>query len=143
MATLGRIAAASIALALTATACHTGSGNTAVGAAAITGLALGSSVANRSAGGCYAMCTNGTTCNNKTGLCERMPCRGECGHGERCEESFTGFKCVPGGQPGDVASEAKNSGVNLPVAPPPSTAPSSSGPPVVVPAAETQDTSGR
>ena len=144
MATIGRAAAASIVLLLIATACHTGSANTAVGAAAITSLALGSSVANRAAGGCIAVCTNGTVCNNKTGLCERMPCRGECGQGERCEESFTGYKCIQGGQPSGVTGEAKTAnGVNIPVAQPPATAPSSSGPPVVVPAAETQDTSGR
>ena len=106
-----------------------------VGAAVITGLAAGSSVANRAAGGCIAVCTNGTICNGKTGLCERMPCRGECGSAERCEENFIGYKCVPGGQPGDVASQAKGSGANLPVAPPVDTG-SSSGPPRVVPKAE-------
>ena len=115
--------------------CATGSSNTMVGAAVMTGLAAGSSVANRAAGGCIAICTNGTVCNGKTGLCDRMPCRGECGSGERCAESFTGYKCVPGGQPGDVASQAKGSGASLPVAPPPSTD-SSSGPPRVVPKAE-------
>jgi hypothetical protein len=33
-------------------------------------LAVGASVAQRSAGGCYAQCVGGTICNPNTGFCE-------------------------------------------------------------------------
>ena len=62
----------------------------------MTSLALGSSAANRAAGGCYAVCQQGEACNEKTGLCEALPCRGKCLPTESCEEGFFGVKCVPG-----------------------------------------------
>src|SRR3954462_13124058 len=58
--------------------CHTGSASTLAGATTMTALALGSAAAERAAGGCIAMCTTGTQCNPKTGLCEVMPCRNQC-----------------------------------------------------------------
>lgn len=62
-----------------------------LGAAGInTGLALGTAAAQRAAGGCYAVCTNGTICNPKTGLCEAHA------PGEYCEEApGGGVRCVP------------------------------------------------
>jgi hypothetical protein len=75
-------------------ACHTGSSNTWAGAAVMTTLAAGSSAANRAAGGCYAVCQQGETCNGETGLCEALPCRGKCKAGETCEEGFFGIKCI-------------------------------------------------
>jgi hypothetical protein len=43
-----------------------------LGAAAInTALATGAAAAIRAEGGCYAICTNGTACNPRTGMCER------------------------------------------------------------------------
>ena len=77
-------------------ACKTGSPNTAIGAAVTTAAGLSASVANRAAGGCYAICTAGTVCNPRTGLCDREACDGKCGAGEICEETFTGSKCVAG-----------------------------------------------
>ena len=50
----------------------------------------------RATGGCVASCTNGTTCNPRTGFCEALPCRGLCGSEEHCENSFAESKCVPG-----------------------------------------------
>jgi hypothetical protein len=68
---------------------------TVAGAAVSTGLAAGFSAARRSGGDCYTECNNGTSCNRSTGLCERLPCRGECLAGEKCEESWTGgVRCL-------------------------------------------------
>src|SRR5690242_11188332 len=44
---------------------------TVVGAASMTAEALLATRANRAAGGCYATCTAGTTCNTHSGQCER------------------------------------------------------------------------
>jgi hypothetical protein len=81
---------------LLAIGCHTGSSNTVAGAAIMTSLALGSSAASRAAGGCYAVCQQGESCNSATGLCEALPCRGKCRADESCEEGFFGIKCIPG-----------------------------------------------
>ncbi len=53
------------------------------------GTALGLTAAgvSRASGGCYASCPVGTTCNEKTGYCEELPCRGQCGPNEVCETS--------------------------------------------------------
>lgn len=85
-----------LACALSAFACHTGSSNTLVGAAVMSSLALGSSAVSRANGGCYAVCQQGESCNQKTGYCEPLPCRGQCRADESCEEGFFGIKCVPG-----------------------------------------------
>jgi hypothetical protein len=80
---------------LAASSCHTGSSNTVAGAVIMTSLALGSSAANRAAGGCWAVCQQSERCNENTGLCEALPCRGQCLAGEICEEGFFGVKCLP------------------------------------------------
>jgi len=118
-------------------ACKTGSSNTLVGAATTTALALGASAANRAAGGCYAICTAGTTCNTNTGLCERMACDGKCAAGETCEETFAGGKCVPGGT--GVTTKADANGLALPVAPIFKAPDANHGSPTIVPAAEQRD----
>jgi hypothetical protein len=84
-----------LACALAVFSCHTGSSNTVTGAVIMTTLALGSSAANRATGGCWAVCQQGERCNEKTGSCEVLPCRGLCAAGETCEESFFGVKCLP------------------------------------------------
>jgi len=62
-----------------------------LGAAAInTGLALGTSAAQRAAGGCFAVCTNGTACNPKTGLCEAASLDAYCE-----EAPGGGMRCIP------------------------------------------------
>ncbi len=50
----------------------------------MTGIALASSGVSRALGGCYAACPPGTTCNPATGMCDTLPCRGQCGPGQRC-----------------------------------------------------------
>lgn len=117
-------------------ACSTGSANTIAGATTMTALAVGAAAAERSAGGCIAICTNGTVCNPKSGLCEQLPCRGRCGADEHCEETFAESRCVRGG-PAGVVTEAKGSApktqVVAPIASPPD---SNHAAPTVVPAAE-------
>jgi hypothetical protein len=123
-------------LALVALAgCITGSSNTMAGAAVMTAAGLGAAAVSRASGGCVAICTNGTACNPRTGLCETLPCRGQCGSGEHCEQTFTESKCVPGPETG-VTSVAKGESTKIPVVMPVSTPPPSSGPPVIVPKAE-------
>src|SRR6266849_2293616 len=113
----------SLLFALALTAC---SGNTSnlAGATTMTALALGAAAAERSAGGCVAICTNGTTCNTKTGFCEQLPCRGRGGENEHCEETFAESRCVPGGTTGVVA-EAKGTQPKTPVVAPITTPPDS------------------
>jgi hypothetical protein len=118
-------------------ACKTGSPNTAIGAAVTTAAGLSASVANRAAGGCYAICTAGTVCNPRTGLCDREACDGKCGAGEICEETFTGSKCVTGTT--GVATKADRSGVVIPVAPIVQAPDSNHASPTIVPAAEQRD----
>lgn len=60
------------------------------GGAAI-GSAIGASVASRALGGCVAACPPGTSCNEKTGLCDTLPCRGMCQHDEVCQNE----RCIP------------------------------------------------
>ncbi len=58
------------ALALLAVACKSSAPYTVPAAALNTGIALGLAGASRANGGCYAVCTNGTVCNPRNGLCE-------------------------------------------------------------------------
>lgn len=103
------------------------------GASTVTAAAVGASVAQRSAGGCYATCTGDTVCNPKNGLCEKSPCSGLCRADEHCESTATESRCEPGA-PGDVAATAPGTQKVIPVMPPPP--PVSGGPPQIVPAAE-------
>jgi hypothetical protein len=70
----------------------------AIGAAAVTGYAVGSAAMNRKAGGCIATCVGGLVCNSNTGLCEKPR--------ERCDSSSDHAVCVSGTEPGDVAATA-------------------------------------
>ena len=104
----------SLLCACAALSCHTGSSNTLAGAAVMTSLAVGSSAVSRAYGGCYAVCSQGTACNEKTGLCEVLPCRGLCRADETCEEGFFGVKCLPG-----PALSVSSQAVPASTAPPP------------------------
>jgi hypothetical protein len=53
------------------------------------------SAISRASGGCYAACPVGTTCNEQSGLCETLPCRGICEDDQVCDESGPIAKCVP------------------------------------------------
>ncbi len=67
-----------------------------MGSAALnSAIAVGASAAQRAAGGCYAQCTPGTTCNERTGMCEKIPCGGSCQGLEICVQSPAGDeRCV-------------------------------------------------
>jgi len=69
-------------------ACRSSAPYTVPAAAINTGLALGAAAAQRAGGGCYAVCTHGTVCNTKTGLCESpsadVYCEEAPGGGTRC-----------------------------------------------------------
>ena len=125
---------AALLCAATLAGCHTGGTSTFVGASTMTALAMGSAVAERAAGGCIAMCTNGTVCNPQNGLCEVLPCRNQCQATEHCEQTFSGEKCVAGG-PTSVETLVKG---KTPVVPAflPATAPPQNGSPTIVPTAE-------
>lgn len=69
----------------------------AAGTAAVnTAFALGASAVSRASGGCFAACTEGTTCNPKTGYCDAIPCGGRCKSNEHCESSGPVERCVLG-----------------------------------------------
>jgi hypothetical protein len=59
-----------VGLALGLSACQSSAPYTIPSAAINTAIAAGASVAQRSAGGCYAQCVGGTVCNPRTGFCE-------------------------------------------------------------------------
>jgi len=62
-------------------------------------LAADSSVQRRVNGECYVPCLKGTVCNLETGMCDTLPCRGECRHGEWCDDTGLVDRCVPGIDP--------------------------------------------
>jgi hypothetical protein len=57
-------------------------------------LAGTASAVSRATGGCYADCVHGTACNEATGLCEVLPCRGLCDETQECDETGAVPKCV-------------------------------------------------
>jgi hypothetical protein len=88
-------AAAAVLGAFLAAGCASSAPYTAQAAAIDTGLALGVSAMERAAGGCYAVCTNGTVCNPRTGWCEKgeVPAPGA---NEVCQqEPGGGLRCLP------------------------------------------------
>lgn len=105
---LAAVAALGVLPACSSSAPHT------LGAAAInTGLAVGAAGAQRAGGGCYAVCTNGTVCNAKTGLCEAAS-----PSNAYCEEApGGGMRCVPL----QVGKEEERPGSSLPVGVSPAT----------------------
>lgn len=74
---------------------HAG-GSSVAGALVMTPVALAASGVSRASGGCYAVCQQGEQCNEKTGLCEALRCRGLCPASQTCEETFFGIKCIDG-----------------------------------------------
>lgn len=63
-------------------------------AAVMTAVAATSAAVSRSQGNCYAACPNGTTCNQGTGMCDPLPCRGLCAADESCDMSQMIQRCV-------------------------------------------------
>lgn len=74
--------------------CVGASGGALLNAAINTGIAVGTSAVSRSQGGCYAACPVGTRCNNTTGYCDPIPCRGECDPFQECIEDRLTYRCV-------------------------------------------------
>jgi hypothetical protein len=71
-------------------ACKSTAPYTIPAAAINTAAALGVSAQQRSQGGCYSTCTNGTACNPRTGYCEPISAR------DVCVESEGGaMRCAP------------------------------------------------
>ena len=77
-----------------APACQGSAPNALAGAVIGTALGLTASAVSRVNGGCYASCPTGTTCNEVTGLCEPLPCRGRCSRDEVCDTTSTVPQCV-------------------------------------------------
>lgn len=69
-------------------------GGAVASAAVNTAIAATVSGVRRANGECYTPCTPGTKCNEKTGMCDPLPCRGECRPEETCEQTYLGEKCV-------------------------------------------------
>jgi len=59
-----------VTLVLALTACRSSAPYTLPSAAINTAIASGASMAQKSAGGCYAQCVGGTICNSRNGFCE-------------------------------------------------------------------------
>jgi hypothetical protein len=78
-----------------------------------TSIAMGSAAAQRAAGGCYATCPVGTTCDAETGYCLPLPCRGRCRSDERCVELGLEERCESLALP--------EGGLDVRPAPPPTT----------------------
>ncbi len=104
-------------------------GCTAAGADAVIGTAIAATAAGvrRSNGECYTPCTPGNVCNPQSGMCDPIPCRGECRSGEQCEQNALGDRCVPAAvstalevrrdtSPGPVVTSTPDAGV--PAGPP-------------------------
>ncbi len=65
-------------------------------AALNTAVGVGAAAASRSVGGCYSACPPGTACNQETGYCDALPCRGLCQGNEYCDNSGPLERCVKG-----------------------------------------------
>ena len=61
----------------------------------MTTIAVGTSVARRADGECFTWCPSGTKCNQRSGLCEPLPCNDACKSGEHCDDSRVIARCVP------------------------------------------------
>ena len=76
-----------------ATSCKSVPGSVAA-ALAWTAVAATTSAANRATGGCFSYCVEGTRCNPNTGLCQRLPCDGQCSAKEQCVDVGRREQCV-------------------------------------------------
>jgi hypothetical protein len=101
-----------VALLMLPVACRSG-GSGGVGDAIINStIAVAAAGVSRSNGGCYAACPVGTTCDEATGYCVTLPCRGRCKSHEQCVENGLEGQCIAISLPGSVdvhpPQEAKN-----------------------------------
>lgn len=65
--------------------------------AAEVALGAGAAAARCAAGECFTPCVPGTACNPQTGLCDGLPCRGQCKPTEQCDTSGVFPRCVDDG----------------------------------------------
>ena len=82
-----------------------------VGAIMTTAVAATASGISRANGGCYAGCPPGTVCNENTGFCEVLPCRGLCSEDQACDESGPVAKCVARAADIVITTEKEDEGV--------------------------------
>ncbi len=93
-------------LAVAAAGCASSAPYTVPAAILNSAVAAGASLEQRASGGCFAVCTNGTVCNPRTGYCETPPAGAACGPGavdcgqlsayQVCRRDETGaMRCVP------------------------------------------------
>lgn len=100
-------------LALMAAACRSSAPYTLPSAVVNTAIAAGVSAQRRAEGACFAVCTNGTACNPRTGFCEPAACGGKCQAWETCVETETGLgHCVASSSP--AISERQRDRADLP-----------------------------
>ncbi len=79
---------------LTFAGCASSAAYTIPAAAVNTAIALGAAAGQRAAGGCYAVCTHGTSCNPKTGMCEKAA--EAAAANQICHEEPGGeMRCIP------------------------------------------------
>jgi hypothetical protein len=72
-------------------------GGTGLGADPVFAAAAG--VIRRAGGDCFVACLKGTACNYETGMCDPLPCRGECSATEICDQAGMFAKCVQAPDP--------------------------------------------
>ncbi len=109
-----------------ASACKSSGPYTLPAAAIETGIAVAFSAAQRSEGGCFATCTNGTTCNPNSGFCERISASAHCAcpAGQICVEGSRGdTRCVPEGTTTIFTQQDQASGRTMMIKPEPGTVP--------------------
>ena len=78
--------------------CQGGGGGQALGAAVMAANIAAASAVSRASGGCYTQCAPGTYCDEKSGLCETLPCRGQCAAEQWCDSSALIPRCVTLGE---------------------------------------------
>jgi hypothetical protein len=83
-------------------ACRSTAPYTLPAAAINTAIAAGASAYQRSKGGCYSACTNGTVCNTRTGYCVPASEQDVC-----VEDGAGGMRCAPMGVIGESRPEAR------------------------------------
>lgn len=94
---IGRMTRLALCAAVALAACKSSAPYTLPAAALNTGAGAGAAMSKRASGGCYAVCTNETVCNPRTGLCERASaaspvaspaeyCKGESAASKGCKQ---------------------------------------------------------
>jgi hypothetical protein len=93
--------------------CQSVGGGQAVSAAVLAANIGVASAASRASGGCFTQCAPGTSCDAKSGLCETLPCRGECRQDQWCDNSGLIPRCVTLGSGFVVAPRGMDAGTAL------------------------------